>query len=168
MLEIKTIVAILSIVFSIAVGFLLKRFLDTRKPNGKKHGTVNIEIVIALSIVTVIALLTKDPFITVITVFLAYLVTRSQYDAKKSYIYQIFISIVVGIVIPYSSFWLYEKYLLRSSDMVLIQPQPTTVIESAKDSRHEVENRESSSSGPVVEKDSDGITDEEREFLEGI
>jgi hypothetical protein len=158
MLDTKTLLGISSIVLSIIISYILSNYIRTKRPNNK-YGLVSTEIVLAFTIVTVIALITKDPFLITITVFLAFLVSRYHYDTKKSYIYQIFFSIVIGIVIPYTGFVVYEKFITQTS----FSQQVTPIVEISPAVVTSVVS-------PVVEKTTEdfGLSEDEKLFLKDV
>ena len=164
MLDTKTLLGISSIVLAIIISYILINYVRTKKPNNK-HGLVSADVVLAFTIVTVIALITKDPFLITITVFLAFLVSRYHYDAKKSYIYQIFFSIIIGIAIPYASFMVYEKYSSsngnsnsNSSNTIPFSQQVTPILTTPV----------ISPVSATIEKTDTGLSEDEKLFLKDV
>lgn len=111
------ILTIISIFFAILFTMLIKHlFKNYRRPNGKKGGFISLHVVIAFSIITCIGLITKDWFITGLTVILAYLIGRGRLDEKQHYMYQVIISSIIGISIPILIFYLYIKKINNNND----------------------------------------------------
>ena len=94
----------------IAGGFtlMIKSFLRKyRRPNGKKGGIVSLHTTLAFAIVTVVAMATKDWYLTGLSVILAYLIGRGRMDEGQHYMYQVVIGALIGVMIPYGVFYLY-------------------------------------------------------------
>jgi len=102
-------VSILSLVATIGVSLAIKSgFHRYRRPNGKKGGFVSIHTALAFSIVTVVALTTKDWFLTGLAVLLAYLIAKGRIDADQHYFYQVILGAIMGITVPYGAFYIYN------------------------------------------------------------
>jgi hypothetical protein len=103
----------------IAVGtftLLLKSLLyKYRRPNGKKGGIISFHVALAFAIVTSVALVTKDWFITGLVVILAYLIGRGRLDEGQHYLYQVVMGAIAGVLIPYGIFYAYYKRLSVST-----------------------------------------------------
>ena len=95
---------------SLAYGIksLLHRY---RSPNGKRGAIISLHTVVAFATITVVALTTKDWFLTGLTIILAYLVGRGKLDSGQHYLYQVIVAAIIGVAIPYSIFYLYYNKL---------------------------------------------------------
>ena len=99
-----------SIVIVSAFVLLVKNLLHGyRRPNGKKGGIISFHVAVAFATVTVVAMTTKDWFLTGLTVILAYLIGRGRLDEGQHYMYQVVVGALVGVLIPYGIFYLYYK-----------------------------------------------------------
>lgn len=93
-----------------ATAIVIKKiFRKYRRPNGKKGGIVSLHVALAFSVVTVLALTTRNWFITGLAVFLAYLIAKGRLDENQHYLYQVLIGLTVGIAVPYSIFYLFYQ-----------------------------------------------------------
>ena len=92
--------------FTMLVKNLLYKY---RRPNGKKGGIISFHATVAFATVASIAMITKDWFLTALTVLLAYLIGRGRMDEGQHYMYQVVIGAVVGIGVPYGIFYLYHR-----------------------------------------------------------
>ena len=111
-----------------------------RRPNGKKGGIVSLHTALAFATITVVAMVTKDWFITAMTVILAYLIGRGRLDEGQHYIYQVVISAVFGILIPYGIFYLYYNKLYgRNRTSYESREEYDDKPERALDDRHEAD-----------------------------
>jgi hypothetical protein len=100
--------SVLSILSILLFSFIIKNLLyKIKKPNGKKGGIISFHVALAFTIVTIVALTTKDWFLTAMVIILAYLVGRGKLDEGQYYIYQVAISAIFGVLIPYGIFYLY-------------------------------------------------------------
>lgn len=110
----------LSITSLIAVfGFtkLLKTLLyKYRRPNGKKGGLISLNTAVAFSILTVVALTTKDCFLTSLSIIPAYLIARNRVYDGQHYMYQTVLGAIIGIVVPYGIFYAYYKRIDSEND----------------------------------------------------
>ena len=105
-----------SIIAAGAFTLLLKSLLyKYRRPNGKKGGIISFHVAVAFAIVTSIALVTKDWFLTGLAVILAYLIGRGRLDEGQHYLYQVSMGAIAGVLIPYAIFYAYHKRLGHSS-----------------------------------------------------
>jgi len=95
---------LLACIFTIIVKKILKNY---KRPNGKKGGIISLHATIAFSIATIIALTTKDWYLTGLTVILAYLIARGRLDERQHYMYQVILGAIVGITVPSTVFYLY-------------------------------------------------------------
>nr|QBK87884.1 MAG: PAP2 superfamily protein [Marseillevirus LCMAC202] len=108
--------AIGSIVIVGGFTLLIKSFLHKyRRPNGKKGGIISFHVAVAFAIVTVVAMTTKDWFLTGLTVVLAYLIGRGRLDEGQHYMYQVVVGAVIGVLIPYGIFYLYYRRIRSGS-----------------------------------------------------
>lgn len=91
-----------------AIVMLLKSmFYNYRRPNGKKGGVVSFHAATAFAIVTVIAMNTKDWFLTALAVVLAYLISRGRMDEGQHYLYQVVLGAIIGVAVPYGLYYMY-------------------------------------------------------------
>ena len=103
-----------SVLTVLAFAILIKNLLyKYKRPNGKKGGIISYHVVIAFSIITCIALITRDWFITLLTIILAYLIGKGRLETQH-YLYQVAISAIMGVLIPYSIFYLYHTRIHNS------------------------------------------------------
>lgn len=86
-------------------------FYKYRRPNGKKGGFISFHASMAFAIVTVIAVTTKDWYLTGLTVLLAYLVARGRLDEGQHYMYQVISGAVIGVGVPFAIFYMYHRYI---------------------------------------------------------
>lgn len=112
-------------------------FYRYKRPNGKKGGLVSIHVALATSIITVIAMTTKDPYITGLSVILAYLIGRGRLDEGQHYLYQVLISGFIGITIPSA---IYYSYYSRTTNNDVIREEYEEKPEKAVDDRHEADS----------------------------
>lgn len=143
-LERKNILAVVSILVSFLTAKLLTNYIKSRTPKSKKYGLLDVSTVIAFSVSTVIALLTKDPVIIALTILLSYFVVKSRYKTNDHYIYQLVLSIITGIAIPYFVHWLNDK-LSYNSNVSYIEPYHSpspreNSHDSSKDQRYEADS----------------------------
>jgi ABC-type nickel/cobalt efflux system permease component RcnA len=170
----ETVLGVVSLLIAILLAFLLKRYIVSRTPNGRKDGIVDTSIVLAFSAVSIIAMITKDPFIISMTLLLAYLVSKTKWEGRKSYIYQIVISLVLGLAVPYGVYWLNEKWENRNSyshdykSYTEIEPRESS--DHSSDERHEADEHEEYKLEPSHSSQTakDELTAEEIEFLESL
>lgn len=174
----ETLIAVLSIILTMVATYLLKGYITSRTPTGRKDGIADLHVVLAFATVAVIALTTKDPLTISLTALLAYLVSKSRYDAKKSYIYQIVISIALGISLPYLSFLLYERYTdggyNSSSSSRNSRNSGSSYSDDSSDSPRESydvkegkDERDQADEAPELKLES-SLTDEEKELIESL
>ena len=109
-------------------------FYRYKRPNGKKGGLVSVHVALATSIITVIAMTSKDPYITGLSVVLAYLIGRGRLDEGQHYLYQVLISGFIGIAIPAGIYYSYYG----SNDSVVREVYEDKP-ERAVDDRHEAD-----------------------------
>lgn len=99
-----------SIILALGVAILIKKgFYKYKRPNGKKGGVVSLHVTLAFAIVAVIAMTTRDWFMTLITVILAYLIAKGRMDEGQHYLYQIILAAMIGLAVPYSVYYLYYR-----------------------------------------------------------
>lgn len=176
----EIVLSLVSIILTFAFSYFIKDWLKSyRKPNGKKGGVLSLQTTIAFSIIAVIAMVTKDVMLTALTVILAYFISRNQIENKQSFIYQIIISIIVGLGIPYIIFWIVnEKLSGNNSNYTMIEREYNEPREhnESKDERHEADsspdlkletsNKEIDS--PINSPIPNNLTEEEQEFLNNL
>ena len=164
-LQRETILGIVSLFISVLLAFLLKRYIKSRSPNGRKDGIVDTSIVLAFSTVAIIAMITKDPFIIAMTLLLAYLVSKTKWETRKSYIYQIVISIILGLAVPYGIYWLNERWENRG-----VYENSVSYIEPREEYNEPSDQRSEADEHTELKlKNSDNeLTEEEMEFLENL
>lgn len=133
---------------------LIKNFMyKYRRPNGKKGGVISFHAVIGFAIVTVVAMTTKDWFITGLAVILGYLIARGRLDEGQHYMYQIVLSAVIGIGMPVGLYYLYYKRLQSSdSDYSYEREEYDDKPDHARDERYEADEAPELR---LVDKDSD-------------
>lgn len=124
--------------FTMLVKNLLKKY---RRPNGKKGGIISFHATVAFAVVTVVAMTTKDWFLTGLTVLLAYLIARGRLDEGQHYMYQVVIGAVLGVSIPFGIFYLYYRKFSKSSgsSSSYEREEYDDKPERAKDDRHEAD-----------------------------
>jgi len=150
------VLAIISIFATTAFALLIKKLLRRiRRPNGKKGGIISLHTAIAFSTVTVIALTTRDWFITALTVILAYLIARDRIDEKKHYFSQVLFGALLGIGIPYGIYYLSEKQLGIDCSNGSGSSENYTVLDSFREEYddkpgHAIDNREEADSAPEL------------------
>jgi len=136
---IDIILAVLSILaaggFTLLIKYLLHKY---KRPNGKKGGVVSVHVAIAFATVTVVALATKDWFLTGLTILLAYLIGKGRLDEGQHYMYQVVLGIIIGITIPFSIFYLYNKKINFTSSEA--RHEYDDKPERARDDRHEADD----------------------------
>lgn len=102
---------ILSSISIFIVGILslsIKNLLyNNKKPNGRKGGIVSFNISIAFSIITVIAIISQDLYVTGLTILLAYLISKEKIELRQHYLYQVILSSLIGITLPCGVFYFY-------------------------------------------------------------
>lgn len=99
-----------SILVVIGLVFLVKKYMGKyKRPNGKKKGLTSINVALAFSVITVIAMTTRDWFVTGLAIILAYIVGRNKIDSGEYYMYQVIIGAIIGIGIPFGIFYYYDK-----------------------------------------------------------
>ena len=135
------ILAVVSILAAGGFALLLKNVANGyRRPNGKKGGVVSFDTTVAFATITVIALTTKDWFLTGLTVVLAYLIGRSRLAENQHYMYQVVLGAIIGVVIPYAIFYLYYKKVHGSSGSgEYYREEYEDKPERAIDERHEAD-----------------------------
>lgn len=134
--------AMVSIVVTGAFIMLIKNVLyKYRRPNGKKGGILSFHVAIAFAIVTVVAMITKDWFLTGLSVLLAYLVGRGRLDEGQHYMYQVVVGAIFGVMIPYGIFYLYHKRLDSMNDRVYEREEYIDKPARAHDDRHEADEK---------------------------
>ena len=84
-------------------------FNNYKKPNGKKGGIISLYASISFCLITIIALITKDWFIILLTLIISYLVVRCKIEDNLNYKYQIILGIILGIIIPVFIFYIYNN-----------------------------------------------------------
>lgn len=134
--------AVVSIVVAGAFTLLVKSLLRKyRRPNGKKGGIISFHVAVAFATVTVVAMTTKDWFLTGLTVILAYLIGRGRLDEGQHYMYQVVIGAIIGVLLPYGIFYLYYKRLSggSSSSHTYEREDYDDKPERAHDDRHEAD-----------------------------
>lgn len=103
-------ISLASLIIAGGISIFLKNiFYNFQKPNGEKGGFVSFYTTIVFSIVTIVALITKDWFITLLTLIIAYLLARSRIDDNLNYNYQILLGFIIGVSVPLSIFYLINK-----------------------------------------------------------
>lgn len=103
------ITAMSGLIISFIIGIFLKRtFSSVKKPNYKSGGITSLNTILAFSIVAVIALITRNTLLIILTSLLAYLVSKGEYLANEHYIYQLAMSIFIGLLGPYISYTIRE------------------------------------------------------------
>lgn len=134
---------ILAVVSIVAVGafvlFVKSILRKYRRPNGKKGGIISFHVAIAFAIVTVVAMTTKDWFLTGLSVILAYLIGRGRLDEGQHYMYQVVIGAILGVAIPYSIFYLYYKRMQGQSTRVYEREDYDDKPDRAHDDRYEAD-----------------------------
>jgi len=174
----EIVLSLVSIILTFAFSYFIKDWLRSyRKPNGKKGGVLSLQTTIAFSIIAVIAMVTKDVMLTALTVILAYFISRNQIENKQSFIYQIIVSIIVGLGIPYIIFWIVnEKLSGNSSNYTMIEPREHEEHKE-KDERYEADSSpdlklepetESKIDSPINSPIPNNLTEEEQEFLNNL
>lgn len=122
-----------------AIVMLLKSmFYNYRRPNGKKGGVVSFHTATAFAIVTVIAMNTKDWFLTALAVFLAYLISRGRMDEGQHYLYQVILGAIIGVAVPYSLYYLYYNNL-GGGGYSIEREEYADMPSRAVDDRHEAD-----------------------------
>lgn len=116
----------------IATKSLLKNY---KRPNGKKGGILSFHVATAFAILTTIAMITQDWFITGLAVILAYLIARGRMDESQHYTYQVVLSAILGIVVP-AAVWYYAS---RKQEVVYEREDYADMPSSAVDDRHEAD-----------------------------
>jgi hypothetical protein len=130
-------ISLLSLIFVLFVSFIIKNVLyKIKKPNGKKGGIISFHVALAFTIVSIIALTTKDWFITAMVIILAYLIGREKLDNGQHYLYQITISAVLGVLVPYGIFYF---YINKFTNVEQVRETYDDKPESAVDDRHEAD-----------------------------
>lgn len=173
----EIVLSLVSIILTFAFSYFIKDWLKSyRKPNGKKGGVLSLQTTIAFSIIAVIAMVTKDVMLTALTVILAYFISRNQIENKQSFIYQIIISIIVGLGIPYIIFWIVNEKLSGNNSNYKREYNEPREYENPKDERHEADsspdlkletsNKEIDS--PINSPIPNNLTEEEQEFLNNL
>jgi membrane-associated phospholipid phosphatase len=114
---------------------LLRRY---KRPNGKKGGIVSLHAAIAFSTVAVVALTTKDWYLTGLTAVLAYLIARSRIEERQHYLYQVIFGVILGVAVPFGIFYMYNK---RSGggDYTYLREEYDNMPSRAHDDRHEAD-----------------------------
>nr|QBK87562.1 MAG: PAP2 superfamily protein [Marseillevirus LCMAC201] len=131
--------AIGSIVIVGAFTLLVKNLLHKyRRPNGKKGGIISFHVAVAFATVTVVAMATKDWFLTGLTVVLAYLIGRGRLDEGQHYMYQVVVAAIIGVLIPYGIFYLYYKRI-NSGEYYESREVYDDKPDRAHDDRHEAD-----------------------------
>lgn len=133
-----------SIILALGIAILIKKgFYKYKRPNGKKGGVVSLHVTLAFAIVAVIAMSTRDWFMTLITVILAYLIAKGRMDEGQHYLYQIILAAMIGLAVPYGVYYLYYRRLNPFSSGSSSGSEDRPPIESkpdrAKDDRHEAD-----------------------------
>ena len=104
-----------SILVVTAFIFIIKKYMGKyKRPNGKRKGITSLNVALAFSIITVLALTTRDWFITSLVVILAYIIGRNKIDSGEYYMYQ---------VIPFGIFYYYDKNILKNSGKVIAEEE---------------------------------------------
>ena len=135
-------IAVGAIVATLFIAILIKKlFYKYKRPNGKKGGFISLHVALAFSIVGVVAVLTKDWFITMMMVVLAYLIAKGRMDEGQHYLYQVIIGGIVGLAVPYGVFYLYYRRVNPfSSSSSSYQDRPEIdKPDRAKDDREEAD-----------------------------
>ena len=103
-------ISLASLIIAGGISIFLKNiFYNFKKPNGENGGFVSFYTTIVFSIVTIIAIITKDWFITLLTLIIAYLLARSRIDDNLNYNYQILFGFIIGVSVPLCIFYLINK-----------------------------------------------------------
>lgn len=127
-----------SIIGAGGLALLLKMlFYKYRRPNGKKGGCVSFHVAVAFSIVTVVAITTKDWYLTGLTAVLTYLVARGRLDESQHYMYQVVLGAIIGIGFPFAVFYTYYRYI--NGDNSHVREEYNDRPERAYDDRHEAD-----------------------------
>ena len=107
----EMLLAILSLIIVIFITFTLKKLSGSKlkRPNGKKGGVISFHAATSLCIVTLVAILTKDWFITGLTVVLAYLIIKSRLADNHHWTWQVVFGSIVGAAVPASIFYIKEN-----------------------------------------------------------
>lgn len=122
--------------FTMLIKNILRKY---RRPNGKKGGILSLHTAVAFAVVTVIAMTTKDWFLTGLAVILAYLIARGRMDEGQHYLYQIVITSIIGVAIPYALFYFYHKNMTVHADSDSSRDEYTDKPTRANDDRHEAD-----------------------------
>lgn len=172
-LNLKICLGLISLLFSILLTYILKNYINSRTPTGRKDGLLDYSIVISFTTVSIIAMLTKDPFIVSLTVLLAYIISKNKYENKKNYLYQIVLSILIGLAVPYFIFLLNEKwedYRMFSYEKDYNEefPEKDNKDEARKHSEYKLEEIKNTGNTGNTESDDETLSSEERELLMGL
>lgn len=130
-----------AIIATIAITLVIKKlFYKYKRPNGKKGGFISLHVALAFSIVAVVAVLTRDWFITLLMVLLAYLISKGRLDEGQHYLYQIVIGGLVGLAVPYAVFYIAYRKVNPFATTETFEDRPRIdKPERAKDDREEAD-----------------------------
>ena len=113
-------------------------FPKYKRPNGKKGGVISMHVAVAFAIVTVVAMTTKDWFLTGLTVILAYLIARGRLDEGQHYTYQVVMGAVLGVMVPFGIF--YYSRIRNAASVTYEREEYTEAPERAQDDRYEADD----------------------------
>lgn len=144
----EMVIGVISIILAIVVGIVIKKSTSNfRRPNGKRGGGLaSFHSIVAFAILTVVWLMTRDVFITIITAVLAVSICKQRMSDDKHYAYQIILGCIIGVAVVYGVFFIYDKRPLIGINISLdnfysakrerIEHMPN----SAVDDRNEADN----------------------------
>jgi len=133
---IDIILTVISILLSGGLALIVKNLFNKyKRPNGKRGGVISLHVAVAFATVTCIALTTKDWFLTGLTILLAYLIARGRLDGSQHFMYQVILGLLIGILLPFMVFYLYNKKWNISENREVYENKP----EKAVDNRHEAD-----------------------------
>lgn len=122
---------------------LVKKILHGyRRPNNKKGGIISLHAALAFSTITVIAMTTKDWFITGLSVLLAYLIGKGRLEENQHYPYQVAFGTIAGVGITFGIFYLYNKKFGGGGSATPVSDLRESYSdkpERARDDRHEAD-----------------------------
>jgi amino acid transporter len=121
--------------FTLTTKYLMYRY---KRPNGKKGGILSLHTAIAFTVVAVVALTTKDWFTTFLVILLAYIIARGRMDEGQHYMYQVVMSVIIGIGIPYGLYYLW--YHKQNSSYTINDREDYDKPDYAEDNRHEADD----------------------------
>jgi len=128
----EMLLAALSITLIFIITFSLKKISGNKlkRPNGKKGGIISFHAAMALCIITLIAILTRDWFITLLTVILVYLIIKSRITDNHHWTWQVVFGAIVGASVPFLVFYVKENGFKFNFNSNSRQKEPTPTPEN--------------------------------------